>query len=144
MSEPNFVKVLIFAAIVTLLVGCSATNKTNATGETSDANKGKLTLPSGSEITITGMNGLNFENGETGLVLNYQTAIPIENLEELKKEVEEVWTIFRVDVEKAKTTVGVIRATHMEDGGLIVKSGKGYGFVFRKNGDGKWTRIEKE
>jgi hypothetical protein len=87
---------------------------------------------------------MQFQNGETALILNYQTDIPIENLDELTKEVREVWEIFRIDVERANATAGVIRATHIESSGLITQNGKGYGFVFQKNADGTWYLNDKK
>jgi len=92
-------------------------------------------LPSGKEIKITGMVKMNFPNSDPALVLNYLTDIPIDNKVELRKEIDEVWSVFRVDVEKAKLNAGVIRATHMEGSGFV-KSGKGYGYVFVKRDDG--------
>ncbi len=132
-------KILLAAAIVGLYVGCSGKVVNGNSSSNSSSAKDNYKLPSGREIKITGMNEMNFENGETGLVLNYQTDIPIENLDELKKEVEEVWTIFRVDVEKAKTTTGIIRATHITDDGMFVKNGKGYGFICRRDAKGQWA-----
>jgi len=46
-------------------------------------------------------------------------------------------------VENAQLKNGVIRATHVEARGLI-KSGKGYGFVFEKRADGKWHCLEDD
>jgi len=92
-------------------------------------------LPSGKEIKITGMVKMDFPNSDPALVLNYLTDIPIDNKVELRKEIDEVWSVFRVDVEKAKLNAGVIRATHMEGSGFV-KSGKGYGYVFVRGDDG--------
>lgn len=99
-------------------------------------------LPSGKEIKITGMVKMNFPNSDPALVLNYLTDIPIENRAELRKEIDEVWSVFRIDVEKAKLTAGVIRVTHMEGSGFV-KSGKGYGYVFVKRDDG-WHCTEDD
>ena len=99
-------------------------------------------LPSGKEIKITGMVKMDFPNSDPALVLNYLTDIPIDNKVELRKEIDEVWSVFRVDVEKAKLNAGVIRATHMEGSGFV-KSGKGYGYVFVKSDDG-WHCTEDD
>src|SRR5262249_37689925 len=127
--------ILILAVLTSF--GCSVFGNQ---AKTSD----KYKLPSGREIKITGMNQMQFANGQTGLVLNYQTEIPIENLDELKAEVAEVWTIFRIDVERAGVNSGIIRATHLESGGLFVQNGKGYGFVYLKNADGTWYMDESK
>ena len=135
-------KIFLVAAIIGLYAGCSGKVVNGNTSSNSSTTTEKYKLPSGREIKITGMNGMNFENGETGLVLNYQTDIPIENRDELKKEVEEVWTIFKVDVEKANVTSGIIRATHITDDGMFVKNGKGYGFVYQRNAKGQWALMD--
>ena len=100
-------------------------------------------LPSGKEIKITGMVKMDFPNSDPALVLNYLTDIPIDNKVELRKEIDEVWSVFRVDVEKAKLNAGVIRATHMEGSGFVT-SGKGYGYVFVKSDDGQWHCTEDD
>lgn len=86
---------------------------------------------------------MNFQNGETALVMNYETDISIENLEELKKEVREIWETFRYDVEREKNTFGIIRASHFEGSGFY-REGKGYGFVFKKGEDGNWQLMDKK
>lgn len=88
-------------------------------------------------ITPTGVHKMDFPNGESALVMEYQTAIPIAQLADLRKEVDWVWEAFSVDVENAKLTNGVIRVTHPEGSGLLTQS-KGYGFVFTKRADGTW------
>jgi hypothetical protein len=80
---------------------------------------------------------MNFKNGDSALVLNYETDIPIENKGALRREVETIWETFRKDVEQAQVKSGVIRATHYEGNGFL-RQGKGYGFVFTKGDDGKW------
>jgi hypothetical protein len=80
---------------------------------------------------------MKFTNGDTALVLDYETEIPIEDKESLRKEVDAIWRSFQKDVEKAQMKSGVIRATHYESKGLLRK-GAGYGFVFEKGPDGKW------
>src|SRR5258707_881774 len=88
-------------------------------------------LPSGKEIKITGMGKTEFPNGPSALVMNYLTDISIDDKITLRKEVDEIWGVFQVDVEKANLKAGIIRATHVEGSGFV-KNGKGYGFVFEK------------
>ena len=126
----------IIVLVVLTSLGCSTAG--NPANGNAGQQAGKYRLPSGREIKVTGICPMQFADGETALVLNYQTEISIENHEELKKEVEEIWTIFRADVERANTTTGVIRATHIESSGLFVQNGKGYGFLYEKNPDGTW------
>ena len=100
-------------------------------------------LPSGKEIKVTGVGKMDFPNSDPALVMNYLTDISIDDKEALRKEVDEIWAVFQKDVEIAKLKAGVIRATHVEDGGLT-KSGKGYGFVFVKRDDGGWHCLDDD
>ena len=80
---------------------------------------------------------MEFPNSDPALVMNYLTDTSIDDKVALREEVDEIWNAFQKDVEEANLKAGVIRATHVEGSG-IVKSGKGYGFVFVKGDDGKW------
>ena len=80
---------------------------------------------------------MNFTNGDSALVLNYETDIPIEDKASLRKEVDTIWETFRKDAEKSQLKSAVIRATHYEGSGFL-RRGKGYGFLFTKGDDGKW------
>jgi hypothetical protein len=84
---------------------------------------------------------VKFSGGDTALVLEYETDIPIENKEALGKEVAAIWERFRIDVEKAQVKSGVIRATHYESKGMF-RSGNGFGFVYVKDADGNWKLSE--
>lgn len=83
---------------------------------------------------------MNFPQAGDALVLNYETDIPIDDKVALRKEVDEVWEYLKGDVEREGLKAGIIRATHVE--GILLKSGKGYGFVFVKQGDGTWQCTE--
>ena len=100
-------------------------------------------LPSGKEIKVTGVGKMDFPNSDSALVMNYLTDISIDNKEALRKEVDEIWSVFQKDVENARLKAGVIRATHVEGSGFV-KSGKGYGFVFVKQDDGKWHCLDDD
>jgi len=84
---------------------------------------------------------MDFPNSGPALVMNYLTDISTDDMTALSNEVQEVWSVFQADVENAHLNAAVIRATHME-GSSLVKTGKGYGFVFVKGEDGKWHRLE--
>ncbi len=80
---------------------------------------------------------MDSRNGDSALVLNYETDIPIEDKQALTAEVHAIWKQFQKDVENAGVNSGVVRATHKETTGFI-STGKGYGFVFSKDADGNW------
>jgi len=87
---------------------------------------------------------MDFPNGDSALVMEYQTSIPIVNMAALRKEVDWIWDALRMDVENAKLKTGVIRAVHPDGGGGLVSQSKGYGFVFTKRDDGKWHCLQDE
>jgi hypothetical protein len=100
-------------------------------------------LPSGKQIKINSIGKMNFPNGDSALVMNYETEIPIENKEALRKEVDEIWAVFQRDVEEAEVKAGAIRAIHYEGSGLV-RNGKGYGFVYVKDDNGQWHFLEEK
>ena len=120
--------------ILIVAVACGATN-----GQGSKL----LKLPSGKQIKVTGVGRMNFPNGDSALVMNYETDIPIEDMVALRKEVDEIWSVFQKDVDAAQLKTGIIRATHVEGSGFV-KTGKGYGFVFEKRDDGRWHCSEDD
>lgn len=127
-------KGICLAALLVFTIGCNGGNAQNSQ---------TYKLPSGKQIKVNGVGKMNFPNGDSALVMNYETDIPIENKEALRKEVDEIWSVFQKDVEKAEVKAGVIRATHYEGSGLV-RNGKGYGFVYVKGDDGKWHLLEDD
>lgn len=104
--------------------------------QTSDLQQGENTLPSGRKIVVNSVNKTDFDNGDpSALVLNYATSASIENMAELRPEVDEVWSLFVNNVEAANLTVGALRP---------VSGAKGYGFVFKKRDDGTWYCLTDE
>jgi hypothetical protein len=101
------------------------------------------TLRSGKQISVTNVSRIDFPAGDPALVMTYETKVPIDNRVELRKEADEVWEIFRSDVEVANLKAAAIRAVKY-DMDSVVRSGKGYGFVFVKRPDGMWHCIDDE
>ena len=101
------------------------------------------TLPSGKQIRITAERTTHLPNGTDSLVLNCETDISIEDMSNLRKEVDEIWKMFRNTLESTGMTNGVIRMTHPEDSGLVTR-GKSYDFVFEKQSDGQWHCLQDE
>ncbi|SRR5258708_38520463 len=104
--------------------------------QSGDLHEGENKLPSGRKIVVNNVNKMDFQSGEpSALVLNYTTSASIENMPELRSEVDEVWPLFVKNVEAANLTVGALRP---------VNGPKGYGFVFRKRDDGTWYCLDDE
>jgi hypothetical protein len=101
------------------------------------------TLPSGKQIKITGEGTTHFSNGTDALVLNCETDISIDDMSDLRKEVDEIWKIFRNTLERTGMSNGVIRMTHPEDSGLVTQ-GKSCAFVFEKQSNGQWHCLQDE
>ena len=127
------IKLLVALSILVTCIACSSQAQ----------NYRPFKLPSGKEIKVNGIVKMNFPNSDPALVMNYLTDIQISDKVALRKEIDEVWSVFQKDVENAKLNAGVIRATHMEGSGFV-KSGKGYGYVFVKRDDGKWYCLEDD
>jgi hypothetical protein len=128
-------KTKLYIALLLLLTGIACGSQAQ--------NYKSFKLPSGKEIKVTGVGKMDFANSDPALVMNYLTDISIDNRKALRQEVDEIWGVFQKDVEIAKLKAGVIRATHVEGSGLV-KSGKGYGFVFVKRDDGKWHCLDDD
>ena len=98
----------------------------------------ELILQSGKLIRVLGVSRLNSTQG-TALVLKYQTDVNISDLRTLRKEIDEVWPVFKGDVDKAKLTTAIIAATEVPQG-VVLKSAATHYFMFRKI-DGDWRLV---
>ncbi|MFN8389952.1 MAG: hypothetical protein U0136_06655 [Bdellovibrionota bacterium] len=98
------------------------------------------TLPSGKQIRAYSVTKMNLPAGPA-LVMNYETAVRIEDTENLRKEIDEIWSLLKGDADKAGVKSAVIRATHYETSGIF-RRGKGYGFAFTKAADGSWQMAD--
>lgn len=72
-------------------------------------------------------------------MLKYQTDLPIADVPALERESDDIWEIFRVDVENARLTNAIISASSRPSGGLVT-TGRSYNFVYVKGPDGAWQR----
>jgi len=97
------------------------------------------TLPSGKQVKVINISKMFFSQGDTALILDYQTDIPLKDKAALDKEVDEIWSAFRKDVEKANLKSGVIRANEASKGTFIQTKNQ-FGYVFSKTEDGSWSR----
>jgi len=99
-------------------------------------------LPSGREVKVIGITQMSFTKGDPALMLKYQTALRLEDRDQLRKEVEEVWQVFRVDVERAGLKAAVISVQETPKRVLIVSTSKGYNFVVKKSEAGTWEFLD--
>ena len=99
-------------------------------------------LPSGKPVKVLGMTKMFFSHGDPALILKYQTDLPIDDVPALTKEADEIWSSFRVNVESAGLSAGMISA-NTPPKGFILTTSKSYNFVYKKSADGQWSRAGK-
>src|SRR5947209_4441118 len=81
----------------------------------------EATLPSGKKIKILGVGRMYFTNGSPpALMLKYQTGLKITDMVALEKEVNEIWSVFKADVERAGLTAGMVSANEIPRGNSVV------------------------
>jgi hypothetical protein len=99
-----------------------------------------LTLGSGKSVEILAVGPLQSTAGWSALMLKYRTLIPLSDVPTLRKEADEIWDRFVVDVEHAGNLTAVISANEPEKG-FVVTSNSSYNFIFEKR-DGLWRSPE--
>ena len=120
------------AAMVLALTGCGSAD----TGYTVHR------LPSGREVKVLGVSKMFFSKGDPALMLKYRTDLRLEDQEQLRKEVEEVWQAFRVDVEQAGLKAAIISVHEPPKRVLIVTTNKSFNFVIQKSAAGNWEFLD--
>lgn len=100
----------------------------------------EVALPSGKKVKVIAVGQINFSNDSPALMLKYQTDLKISDAAELRKEVEEIWGMFKADVERAKLTNAIVSANEVPHG-LVVKTANAFNFVYKKSTDGRWELV---
>jgi hypothetical protein len=95
-------------------------------------------LPSGKEIKIISIGKISFSNDSPALMLKYQTDMNIDDKVTLKKEVEDIWSAFRIDADKANMQNAIISANEAPSG-IIISKNRTYNYVFIKSYEGNWV-----
>ena len=116
------------------IVGCSANNQQG----------NPFKLPSGHVIRVIGIGPLNYTNGNApSLMFQYQTDLKISEKDALRKEVDEIWSVLKIDAERGSFTSAIVSA-HEVPHGIILKKSQGYNFVYQKNSDGAWYSLDDQ
>ncbi len=122
-----YLSMLVTISVTCLSLNCDASQMVN--------------LASGKSVEIISAGPLSFGQGkQPAVMLKYRTAVQIDDVATLRKEVDEIWDRFVVDTERAGYTQAVISATGPEKGFIITHS-ESYNFVFVKK-DGSWRTLE--
>ncbi len=96
------------------------------------------TLPNGKEVKIIGVTKAYFTEGDTALILAYETDLSLEDKGELLREAKEIWPTFRVNVEQYGLNAAAIQATKTTKTSPFTSTAKQYTFVYTKNSSGQW------
>lgn len=114
-----------------LLVGClligSCTQKPSYTAKT---------LPSGKVVKIAGIGKMFFSKDDPALMLKYYSDVSMNDTVKLQDEVEEIWSVFRIDAEQSKMNAAIISANEMPSG--IISKTRSFNFIFKKEPSGEW------
>ncbi len=95
------------------------------------------TLQSGRVVKVMSVMRMNFSQGPPALMLKYQTDLKVSDKDELRKEIDDIWSEFRVEAEKGQFQSAIISANE-KPSGFIFTTSSGYNFVFQKRSDGEW------
>jgi len=105
--------------------------------ETNGPNYKSVSLPSGKQIRVMAVERIYFSKGAPALMLKYQTDLTISDKALLRSEVDEIWPVFKKNVEHENLSSAIIIANEVPHGTLI-KSVHSYNFVYEKTAEGTW------
>ena len=123
-------RLLASVPFILFLVGCTA-----------HPNYKTFNLPSGKAIRLIGMGQINFRQGAPALILQYQTDLKVADKAALRGEADEIWPVFKMDVERANLKSAIISANEIPQG-FIIKRGNSYNFVYEKDTTGVWHCLD--
>lgn len=95
-------------------------------------------LPSGKDLKLLGMGKIEFKESGPALMLKYQTELSIDQKDKMRQEVEEIWPVFRVDVEKAGLSSAIISANTPNKGVAFISTNQSYNFVAKQRSNRTW------
>lgn len=96
-----------------------------------------VTLPTGKQVKVLSSHPWTFRDGQTSMMLEYETDLKISDSVALRKEVQELWVFFRQELDLTEFTSAIIGA-HEAPSGFIVTHSKAFNYVFTKRKDGFW------
>jgi hypothetical protein len=93
-----------------------------------------LALSSGRTVTVLSMAPLVAPDGWTGLVLNYRTALPLDDAPALRREVDQIWQSFVLDVVRSRHDGAMIVAQAPDASGAAAPSSAQFRFTAQADG----------
>lgn len=125
---PNRASMFVISALL-VANGCGQPKTTSKdTGSIQSAER--RILPSGKSIVVMGVRSVP---SGPALSLSYQTSHRMSEIDELEREVDDVWTTFQREAEQADVRMAIIQANNMQ-------RREGRGFVYRRDADGRWRK----
>jgi hypothetical protein len=129
-KKTPLINVAPLVAAVMLLIGTAPGDQSN------------IKLKSGKEVKVVkagpvygpGMKKLAVE-------LQYETELKVSDHAALRKEADEVWEVFRPDVDRAGEKTAIVSAVERRPPTIVTRS-EGYNFVFEKRADGTWHCLD--
>ena len=96
-------------------------------------------LPSGKHVTIIGVNKLYYSAGsDWALVVNYESSIPLDRADALRREVDEVWSVFENKVDRAGVKYAIVSPNVPASSG-VVAARRSISYLFTRGASGQWS-----
>ncbi len=76
-------------------------------------------------------------------MLKYETDLKTSDAVALRKEADEIWSVFKAEVEKGSFKAAVLNANEKPTGNFLQKS-NGYNFVYERAADGRWHCLDDD
>lgn len=107
---------------------------------TNSANYKTVSLPSGKQIKVMGIQRIYFSKGAPALMLKYQTDVDLSDKAALRSEADEIWPMFKKNVDQENLGSAIIIANAVPQG-ILLKTVRSYNFVYEKTADGTWRCV---
>jgi hypothetical protein len=100
-----------------------------------------LTLPSGHQLKVIQVGPVYSTTTRRvlGVMIAYETDIPISNVAALAHEADGIFKYFHMDAERWGYSSAILSATEPVQGSFFSRS-QGYRFVYERDHSGKWKR----
>jgi hypothetical protein len=95
-------------------------------------------LPSGKKVKVLGVHAVKLGEVSTGLMLQYQTDLEFDDSLAVQREVSDIWTFFKSDVERANLADAIISVNEGRRGFILGHNRTLY-YYFKKRADGSWA-----
>ena len=100
-------------------------------------------FPSGDSISILGSGPAVVANRSTGILVDYNPYLSLNDTVALKREALELWSVLRPHVDSAAATFVVLRAIGRAPELVGYQTERAYGLLIEKRTDGKWYLLRE-